>query len=116
MSNTITKTQKRLRRHSRIRSKVSGTADLPRFAVYRSNRFIYAQLIDDEKAVTLLSLDSRKVKGNTPMEKAKNLGIELAKKAVDSGIKKVVFDRGGFIFMGSIKELADGAREGGLKF
>ncbi len=116
MSNTNRKKEKRIRRHRRIRSTVVGTAQLPRLAVYRSNRFVYAQIIDDENGKTLTSTDSRKVDGKTMMEKARAVGVEVAKNATKLGIEKVVFDRGGFVFMGSIKELADGAREGGLKF
>ena len=100
----------------KIRSRVSGTEDVPRLCVFRSNRYIYAQLINDDKGVTLASATSLGVKGKGMMEKAKATGTELAKKAVGLKISKVVFDRGGFIFTGKIKAVAEGAREGGLKF
>lgn len=116
MKQTNAKTTKRARRHDRIRAKVFGTAERPRFAVYRSNKNLYAQLIDDEKGVTLLAVDSRSVEGATPRERASAVGTAIAKKAVDTGMKTVVFDRGGFLYTGSIKALADSAREAGLKF
>ena len=101
----------RLKRKLRIRSKITGTQKRPRMAVYRSNKAFMIQLIDDGKQETLLSLSMR---GKT-IEKAKALGIEVAKKAVKKGITNVVFDRGGYRYHGSIKAVADGAREGGLK-
>jgi large subunit ribosomal protein L18 len=116
MSTTDSKQVNRKRRHNRVRAKVFGTADRPRLAVYRSNKHIYAQLIDDEKGVTLSALDSRKVAGATPRERAAKLGEDLATLAKKIGIEKVVFDRGGFIYMGSIQEVAEGARKGGLTF
>ncbi|MFA6552235.1 MAG: 50S ribosomal protein L18 [Candidatus Paceibacterota bacterium] len=109
------KTEKRLKRHRKIRAKVSGTATLPRLSVFRSNKCIYAQLIDDEKASTILSASSSKLKGKM-VEKAKAVGTEIAKKAVAKKIEKVVFDRGGYIYTGKIRALAEGAREGGLQF
>ncbi len=110
------KTTKRTRRHARIRAKVSGTAERPRFAIYRSNKNLYAQLIDDIKGVTLFAVDSRSVEGATPRDRACAVGTTIAKKAVDAGVTAVVFDRGGFLYTGSIKALADSAREAGLKF
>lgn len=111
-----TKTEKRISRHRRIRAKVSGTADRPRLSVFRSNKFIYAQIIDDEKAETLVAADSKKSKIKTPIEQAKEVGTEIAKAASDKKISEVVFDRGGFAFAGAVKALAESAREGGLKF
>ena len=113
--NTI-KAEKRTRRHSRIRAKVKGTAEAPRLNVFKSNTAIYAQVIDDEKGVTIASASSKTVKGSTELEKAKAVGLEVAKSAITKGAKKVVFDRGGYIYTGKVKELADGAREGGLEF
>ena len=110
------KTRMRTQRHKRLRSKISGTAARPRLAVYRSNKFVYAQLIDDEAQKTLASVDSRSEKKGTGTEKAKAIGAELAKKATAAKITEVVFDRGGFSYQGIVAALADGAREGGLKF
>ena len=110
------KKQKRIRRHKRIRSRISGTKDVPRLSVFRSNKYIYAQLIDDSKGVTLATVSGINVKGKNKTEKAKVVGISLADEAKKKNIKKVVFDRGGFIFAGRVKALAEGAREGGLKF
>lgn len=104
-----------MRRHRRIRAKVSGTAVRPRLSVFRSNRFISAQLIDDEKAATLASASSVSLKGSSA-EKAKTVGLTIAKKAQEKKIEKAIFDRGGYLYAGAIKALADGAREGGLKF
>jgi large subunit ribosomal protein L18 len=103
-------------RHRRIRAKISGTSDMPRFSVYKSNTTVYGQIIDDSKGVTLVSFSADKAKGKNFVEKSANAGKELAKLATEKGIKKVVFDRGGFIYTGKIKAFADGAREGGLKF
>ncbi|MEN9649235.1 MAG: ribosomal protein large subunit ribosomal protein [Candidatus Parcubacteria bacterium] len=114
MKQTITSSS-RDRRRKRIRSTVSGTAERPRLSVYKSNTATYAQLIDDERGVTLVAASSMNVKGNKT-EAAKKVGIEVAKKAVEQKIAKVVFDRGGFIYTGRIKALAEGAREGGLNF
>lgn len=110
-----TKKEKRTRRHARVRAKVSGTLERPRLAVFKSNRYLYVQVIDDTKKATLLSGDSRDMKG-TIREKARKLGADVAKNAAAKGITAVVFDRGGFSYAGSIKEIAEGAREGGLKF
>lgn len=116
MSMTSQKVVKRVRRHARIRAKVKGTAECPRLAVYRSNRFVYAQLIDDESAATLLGLDTRKAKGKTALLRAKEIGTSIAEAAKKKGITKVVFDRGGFGYQGAVAALAEGAREGGLEF
>ncbi len=110
------KTQMRRQRHKRLRHKVSGTALRPRLAVFRSNMYVYAQLIDDEAGKTLASVDTRKETVGTLGEKSKVIGVALAKKAVAAKITTVVFDRGGFTYQGNIAALADGAREGGLKF
>ena len=109
------KTTKRASRHKRIRAKVSGTAARPRLAVFKSNKFVYAQLIDDEAGKTVGAADSRKEKGTTA-EAAKAVGTAIAKKAKDLKVESVVFDRGGFQYTGAIAVLADAAREGGLKF
>jgi len=116
MKATQIKTAKRARRHNRIRSKVSGTAECPRLSVYRSNKFVYAQLIDDEKGVTLAATSTKDGKGKGMLEKAKGAGTDIAKKAADLKIKRAVFDRGGFIYTGRVRALAEGAREGGLQF
>jgi len=110
------KTAARTHRHKRLRHKVTGTAARPRLAVFRSNRFVYAQLIDDEAGNTLAAADSRKETKGTALEKAKLVGAEIAKKAAAAKITEVVFDRGGFQYKGIIAALAEGAREGGLKF
>ena len=109
----------RLRRHARVRGKISGTAERPRLAVYRSNAHISAQIIDDVSGVTLVSASSyEKDFGGigSNKEAAKKVGNTLAKRALEKGISAVVFDRGGYIYHGRVSELADGAREGGLKF
>jgi large subunit ribosomal protein L18 len=105
------------RRHRRIRARVKGTADRPRLAVYRSNAYVYAQIIDDERGVTLVSATNRGAKKKlTLMEAARDIGTSIAKAASEKGISKVVFDRGGFNYGGRIAALADAARNGGLKF
>ena len=104
------KKDKRFNRHKRVRSKISGTKERPRLCVFRSNKHLYAQLLDDYKGKTLLSVNNFKIKT------AKALGEALAKKAKELKIEKVVFDRGGYKYHGKIKDLADGAREGGLIF
>ncbi len=109
----------RLRRHTRVRGKVSGTAERPRLNVYRSLNHIYAQVIDDVKGVTLVAASSVEkdfgMNGGNK-EAAKKVGELIAKRAADKGITEVVFDRGGYIYHGRVKELAEGAREGGLNF
>ncbi|MBX4209141.1 50S ribosomal protein L18 [Candidatus Parcubacteria bacterium] len=117
------KKQKRTRRHVKIRTRVSGTAEIPRLAVFRSNKFMYAQLIDDANAKTLASASTlpkkaakASKKGVKKVDAAAALGKAIAEKALALKVKSVVFDRGGFGFKGRVKALADGAREGGLKF
>jgi len=111
-----TKSNKIQVRHKRIRSKISGTAETPRLAVFRSNRNIYAQIIDDTKGVTLAAFSSDKAKGKTFIERSKETGLGIAAAGKAKGVTKIVFDRGGFSYTGKIKALADGAREGGLIF
>ena len=111
-----TKTDLRARRHRRIRARVFGTKARPRLAVFRSNRFLYAQIIDDESAATLASASSQSVKGKSMMEAAKHVGEMIAKAATAKGVGAVIFDRGGFTYTGRIKALADSAREHGLTF
>ena len=112
------KKDKRLKIRKRIRSKLFGTSSVPRLAVFRSNNEIYAQIINDEKGQTLFSSTSLSSKKDklTKTEMAKSVGAEISEKALKKGIKKVVFDRGGFVYHGRIKALADSARENGLKF
>jgi large subunit ribosomal protein L18 len=111
------KAVKRIRRHAKIRTRVSGTHEIPRLAVFRSNKFIYAQLIDDERGVTLASTSTRDLKKKSAkVVSATEAGKTLAEKAKAVKVKKVVFDRGGFAFKGRVKALAEGAREGGLTF
>lgn len=106
--------------HYRIRKRVNGSAEKPRLSVFRSNSDIYVQLIDDVNAVTLASASSRDkdiaAQKGTKIEKSKLVGAAIATKAKSLGLEKVVFDRGGFLYHGRIKALADGAREGGLNF
>jgi large subunit ribosomal protein L18 len=114
------KQEKRYRRHKRIRAKVSGTQERPRLCVFRSNKHIYAQLIDDEKGHVLLAasdLEFKKTKSKkTKVDIAFEVGKLIAQKALQKNIKKVVFDRGGYKYHGRIKALAEGARKGGLEF
>ena len=104
------------RRKARTRAKINGTAERPRLAVFKSHKYIYAQIIDDTKGHTLASSDSRTAKGKTPVEKAKEVGRDIAVKAKAAKITKIVFDRGGYVYTGKIKMVADAAREGGLEF
>ena len=109
----------RLKRHTRVRAKISGTPECPRLNVFRSNKNITAQLIDDVNGVTLAAASSveKKFAGSTGnKEEARKVGQLIAKRALEKGIEVVVFDRGGYIYHGRVKELAEGAREGGLKF
>ncbi|HRY91389.1 MAG TPA: 50S ribosomal protein L18 [Candidatus Gracilibacteria bacterium] len=107
----------REKRHNRIRTKMDGTAKVPRLVVYKSLNFNYAQLIDDATGKTLVNASDMKDKSkSTKTEKAKKVGIELAKLALEKSIKACVFDRNGFKYHGRIKAVAEGAREGGLKF
>jgi large subunit ribosomal protein L18 len=116
MKKTIEKREKRSRRHNRIRARVSGTASKPRLAVFRSNRYVYAQLINDETGTTLAAADSREVKGKNTSEKAVAVGGTIAEAAKKAGVTTIVFDRGGFKYQGVVAALADGARQGGLQF
>ena len=106
----------RQRIHARIRAKLSGTAERPRLNVYRSLNNIYAQVIDDQKGETLVSASSIKMKTGGNVAAAKEIGKVVADLAVQQGIKKVVFDRGGYLYHGRVKALADAAREAGLEF
>ena len=109
----------RLRRHARVRRKISGTAECPRLCVFRSNNNLYVQVIDDVKGNTLASastLDKEVKTKHSNKEAAKEVGSLIAKRALEKNIKTVVFDRGGYVYHGVIKELADAAREGGLEF
>jgi len=121
----LTKTDRRVmrkRRHIRVRKKINGTGSKPRMAVFRSEKHIYVQLIDDTQGVTLLSASSREilvsgeVKKTWNKEAARIVGKKIAEKALEKGIAEVTFDRGGYRYHGRIKELADGARAAGLKF
>lgn len=110
-----TRTQRRAKVKKRLRSRVLGTAETPRLSVFRSNKAIYVQIIDDTKGATILAASSKGLKG-TKSEQATEVGKQIAEKAVSNGIESVRFDRNGYIYHGRIKNLADGAREGGLKF
>jgi len=117
----LTKLERRNRIKMRIRKKLHGTAELPRIAVYRSNKQIYVQVVDDLNRITLLSVSSKEkdIAANTAIKKteqAKLVGKLLASKCKEKGIEKVVFDRSGYKYHGRVKSLADAAREGGLKF
>ncbi len=112
---TLSKKEQRTRRHGRIRAKISGTAERPRLAVFRSNRYITVQVIDDTNGITLTAASSKGMKGGQ-REVAVNVGEAIAKSAQAKGITTVVFDRGGFTYSGTIAALADGARKGGLSF
>lgn len=109
-------TARRERRHGRIRSRISGTAQRPRLSVYKSTNEVYAQLVDDVNGTTLAAFDTRKSKAKTPLERAKDTGASIAKLAKEKKIDKVVFDRGGYEYKGKIQAVAEGAREGGLTF
>jgi large subunit ribosomal protein L18 len=111
-----TKEQSRKRLHMRIRNKVSGTSERPRLSVYRSNKAIYCQLIDDLKGLTLAAASSQGVATGTKTDQAVEVGKLIAERAKANGIEAVVFDRGGYRYHGRVKSLAEGAREGGLKF
>ena len=116
------RTKVRLDKHRRIRNRLSGTAQCPRLAVFRSNNHMYAQIIDDTVGNTLVSASTLQKEVKAEYEKTNNvdaaahLGTVIAKKALDKGIKTVVFDRGGFIYQGKVKALAEAAREAGLEF
>lgn len=106
----------RNRRHRRVRAKVAGTEARPRLAVYKSNTRLIAQLIDDDKGITIAAVSSSDEKGKTPRERAEQAAATLAKRASEKGVKSVVFDRGGFQYLGTIKAFADAARGAGLEF
>lgn len=115
----LTKTQRRTRIRQRIRKRINGSADIPRLSVFRSNKEIYAQLIDDVSGRTLAaasSMDKAISKEGTKSDIAKAVGAALAKKAIEAGTETCAFDRSGYLYHGRVKALADGAREGGLKF
>jgi large subunit ribosomal protein L18 len=117
----LSKLEKRTRSRLRIRKKINGTAEKPRLAVFRSNKQIYVQLVDDLKGVTLLSVSSKEKEiaektGIKKTEQAKLVGTSLAAKCKEKGIEGIVFDRSGYKYHGRVKSLADAAREGGLKF
>ena len=119
MVKKLDKAKARAKRHQRVRNKINGTADCPRLNVFRSSKHIYAQVIDDINGVTLCSASSmdKEFEGNGGnVEGARKVGEIIAKRAVDKGIAEVVFDRGGFLYHGRVKELAQSARENGLKF
>ena len=115
---SINKEKRRLKIRKSIRSKISGTKERPRVSVFKSNKAIYSQIIDDMSGNTLVSCSSVDIKkfGKNNIESSKEVGIKLAEKAKKEGIKKVLFDRGGYVYHGKIKSVADGAREGGLIF
>jgi len=120
MVNQKDKNKMRQKRHLRVRMNIAGTASLPRLNVYRSNKHIYAQIIDDEKGVTLVSASSNdkelKLANGSNVEAAKQVGALVAKRALEQSITAVVFDRGGYLYHGRVQALAEGAREAGLKF
>lgn len=112
----LTKREQRERRHRRVRANVIGTESRPRLSIYKSNTRLTAQIIDDTKGVTLAAVSSANEKGKTPKERAEQAAATLAKVAGGKGIKTVVFDRGGFQYVGTIKAFADAARGAGLEF
>ena len=118
MLKKVSKNDERLRRHARVRTKVSGTPECPRLCVFRSNAHIHAQIIDDVNKTTLVAASSvdMKLANGGNVEAAKAVGAELAKRASEKNIKIVVFDRGGYVYHGRIQALADAAREAGLEF
>ena len=112
----ISKIARRNKIKTRIRGKISGTAERPRMSVFRSNKGIYVQIIDDIAGKTLVASSSKGLEGGTKTEVAAKVGADVAKKAMEKGITEVVFDRNGYLFHGRVKSLADAAREAGLKF
>ena len=122
MISKLDKNADRLQRHARVRKKVFGTSERPRFNVYRSLNHIYVQVIDDVKGVTLISASTmekavkEQIKDMNKTDAAKVVGMTAAKKALEAGVSEVVFDRGGYNYTGRVKSVADGAREAGLKF
>jgi len=116
MNNTKNKTLKRKRRHAKVRAKIVGTATRPRLTVFRSNKAIYAQIIDDSSATTIASANDVAEKKGTNVERAAVVGAMLAKAALDKKITDVVFDRSGYLYAGRVKALAEAARSAGLNF
>ncbi|NLZ15839.1 MAG: 50S ribosomal protein L18 [Erysipelotrichaceae bacterium] len=118
MTNKPSKNVSRLRRHARVRAKISGTAEKPRLCLYRSNKNIEVQLIDDVKGVTLVASSSvaLKLENGSNIEAAKAVGKDVAEKALKANIKTIVFDRSGYLYHGRVKALAEAAREAGLAF
>jgi len=116
MKKSITKTISRTRRHARIRARIMGTPERPRLAVYKSNRYLHAQIIDDNAGKTLVAGSTKGMKAKKKTEAARALGAALAKDAKAAGITTVVFDRGGFRYTGRVAVLAEAAREAGIKF
>lgn len=112
----ISREQKRKKRHNRVRAKISGTSVRPRLSVFKSNKAVYAQIVDDTQGLTIVSSHSLKATGKTMTEQAKFVGDEIAKRGKEKKITKVVFDRSGYQYTGLVKTLADSAREGGLEF
>lgn len=110
------KTEKRIRLKKKIRTKITGTLEIPRLSVFRSNNYVYAQVIDDVNCVTIASASDLKLKSGTKIERSMKVGEEVAKNAITKGIKKCVFDRNGFKYIGRVKALADSARTAGLIF
>lgn len=113
---TTRKEQRRIKIKYRVRNKVAGTAERPRMSVFRSNKQIYVQIIDDDASKTLVSASSLGMEAMPKKEQAAKVGAAIAEKAIAAGISTVVFDRNGYLFHGRVKEVADGARKGGLKF
>lgn len=122
MITKIDKNSERIKRHKRIRNKISGTPERPRLSVFRSSKHIYAQIIDDVNGVTLVAASTvektiaEAIKDMTKSEQAKYVGGELGRRAVEKGVTTVVFDRSGYLYMGRLEALAEGAREAGLQF
>ena len=118
MINKVSKNETRKRRHARVRAKVSGTTACPRLNVFRSNSHIFAQIIDDTNGTTLVSSSSLalKLESSSNIEAATSVGTDIAKKALEKNITNVVFDRGGYVYHGRVKALAEAARAAGLKF
>jgi large subunit ribosomal protein L18 len=115
MKKPQTREQYRARRHFRVRKKVNGTAERPRLVVFRSEKHIYAQLVDDNTQKTLMTVTDNGIEGRK-VEKSFEVGKKIAARAKDVGVTSVVFDRGGYMYHGRVKAVADGAREGGLEF
>jgi large subunit ribosomal protein L18 len=114
----LTKPTRRLKRRRRVRAKIHGTAERPRISVFRSNRGLFVQLIDDDSGRTIVAVNwtEEALRGLGPMEQSKRIGAELAQRAKAAGVERAVFDRGGYQYHGRVQALAEGAREGGLQF